>query len=293
MAGLRTILFGSASRFSLASFLELASRQQLAALVLPGPSATGVRRLMRGLAGRSVRPEVEQAARERGIPVLHWSPAAHDALAARLRQLAPDLMCISIFPRLLPPELIAIAPLGAINVHPSLLPRHRGPLPMFWTYHSGDAAAGVTVHHADARFDAGDVILREGVSLRRAYPAVDLDRDLAIMAARLLCAAVSQLAACTAVREPQDEKSATHAPLLRQGARMVPFEAWEVSQVHHFLAGLWPRYREPLVDPQGRALVYHGIAGFEHVEHGVAPGQVEPRGAGWRLFCRGGVVDLA
>jgi methionyl-tRNA formyltransferase len=292
MGRLRTVLFGSASRFTLASFLELASRQQLVALVLPERPVSAARRILRGLAGRNAHPEIERAARERGVPVLRFAPASQAALAARLRQLAPDLMCVSLFPHLLAQDIIAVAPLGAINLHPSLLPRHRGPLPLFWTYHAGDDRAGVSVHHVDARFDAGDVILRQVVALPRAYPAGELDRDLACAGAVLLGRAVQQLAAGSATREPQDERAATSAPLLRAGACMVHFEEWDVAQVHHFLAGLAPRYREPLRDARGRVIAYRGSTGFEQVRHGMPPGTTETLDAGWRLYCRGGMVNL-
>src|SRR5207248_6360037 len=139
------------------------------------PKRRGLRDSLLRAAGMRRIAQLERAARELGIPII-WSTGCNDAaVAERLCSAKPDLICVAIFPRLIPHEIIALAPLGAINLHPSLLPRHRGPLPLFWTYHADDRAAGVTIHHVSQVFDAGDIILQESFPLPRAYPVAKLD----------------------------------------------------------------------------------------------------------------------
>src|SRR5215213_94681 len=88
------------------------------------------------------------------------APPGMDILIARnkrsleplLRAVRPDLVICFGFPWLIPPEALAIPPLGAINLHPSLLPRHRGPIPTAWAVRAGDATFGVTWHRMDPAF---------------------------------------------------------------------------------------------------------------------------------------------
>ena len=106
-------------------------------------------------------------------------------------------------------------------MHPSLLPRHRGPLPLFWTYHADDRVTGVTIHHVNQSFDAGDVILQDSFPLPRGYPAAKLNEDVAHRGASLLRSAVEALAGGRAARVAQDERAATYAPRVRPGTSMV------------------------------------------------------------------------
>src|SRR5215470_9190579 len=289
---LRIALFGSASRFSQLAFEQLAQTQEIVALVLPQTAKPGLRSALRQIAGRTQASMLEGIASNLGTPVIAASVNLAGALCERLRDLRPDLICIAIFPRILTRDLTAIAPLGAINAHPSLLPRHRGPLPLFWTYHGDDRVAGVTVHHANERFDAGDVILQDRFDLPRAYPVAELDREVADRAGPLLCAAVEQLALGCAPRMPQDESAATYAPVPRPGTALVAFDEWDVERVWHFLAALCPRYREPLADEDGRKVRYDRVIGYRRTPSRLAPGTVERCAGGWTLHCRNGVLQL-
>lgn len=290
MARLRIAIFASSSNFGREALRQLAQGHDVVAAVRP--SGTGLRGTLRSLAGIGPRAPLEACARELGIPVLTASDMG-GGFRDRLRALRPDLICIALFPRRVPAEVRDLAPLGAINVHPSLLPRHRGPLPLFWTYHADDRVAGVTVHHATDCFDAGDIVLQESFALPRGHPVAVLDRDTALRAARLLREAADALARGNASRRSQDESAATYAPLVRPGVPMVPFTEWDVERVWHFLAGLCPPYQEPLRDERGRRVAYGGVTGYRRTDERLAPGSVEHRGGQLLLHCRGGIVELA
>src|SRR5947207_4803135 len=75
-----------------------------------------------------------------------------------------DLICIASFPRIVPPSILARAAHGGLNVHAALLPKHRGPDPLFWTFFDFDEVTGVTVHWIDAGVDSGDSVAQ------RAWP---------------------------------------------------------------------------------------------------------------------------
>jgi methionyl-tRNA formyltransferase len=289
---IRIALFGTASRFSLLSLQELAAHKVLTAVVLSQPKPPWWRASLLCIAGMRRVSQLERAAREQGIPVIFATNSNQPMVADRLRMLKPDVIGVAIYPRRIPQEIIDLAPLGAINVHPSLLPRHRGPLPLFWTYHADDRDAGVTVHHMNQVLDAGDIIMQERFPLPRGYPVEKLDEDVALRGALLLRSAAQALASGRAPRIVQDEDAATNAPRVQLGTSMVRFNEWDVERVWHFLAGLCHRFREPLVDKAGDPVLYQVVNGFERGAFGRA-GSVEITNSGWKLHCRGGMVLLS
>ncbi len=110
------------------------------------------------------------------------STTVKSALAAT----EPDLIVVGCFPLRIPGTLLTSAQIGAINIHPSMLPSHRGPDPLFWTFHAGDTDAGVSIHHLTAAFDDGSIISQESTSLPTNTALSDLDATLADMGAGLL-----------------------------------------------------------------------------------------------------------
>jgi methionyl-tRNA formyltransferase len=272
----------------------LAARHQVVALVRPAPASTAARRFLGRTARRlGLRPRdaIETWAREHRIPLVGARSGGDAALAARLRTLAPDLVCISTFRWLLSSEICAIPRLGAWNLHSSLLPRHRGPVPLFWVYYHDDRETGVTVHRASERADAGDVLMQSGFPLARGFGVESLNQENARRGAALLAEAADALAAGTARAVPQDENRATPAPLVRRGSPIVPFQEWGAERVWHFLAGLYPRFVEPLRTSDG-PLRYVGVLGYEVRSVTLAPGSVVPAAGEWHLQCRDGIVRL-
>jgi methionyl-tRNA formyltransferase len=281
--------FGMPSQFSAFALERLATRWNVVAMVLP--KSGGLRQtVLRGI-GWQPPSAIERLARKHGIPIAPWLAGDEDRASELLRRTRPDLVCVASFPKLVPSNVIADTPMGAINVHPSLLPRHRGPLPLFWTYHGDDRVAGVTVHHLTERFDAGDIVMQYSFPLPRGYPVKQLDDDVAAHGASLLEAAVEVLATGNAPRMVQDEQAATLAPRIQRGSPMVNFGEWDVERVWHFLAGLCPGFREPLRDRDGTPVIYNQVLGFERGPT-VTSGMVEAAEGGWRLGCRGGTVLL-
>jgi hypothetical protein len=107
-------------------------------------------------------------------------PAAH----ATLRAVRPDLIVTLHFDGILAPETIALARLGGINLHPSLLPRHRGPIPAFWSLLEG--GTGVSVHRLAPRIDAGEVLAQRPVTLPAGISALETARRLHLAGLPLL-----------------------------------------------------------------------------------------------------------
>ena len=281
--------FGTPSQFSALALERLAVRWKVTAVILP--ASGGLRRSLLQKIGWRQPSALERIAHERRIPMGRWLAGQDGPAVELLRRTKPDLVCVASFPKLIPPGLIDAAPLGGINLHPSLLPRHRGPLPLFWTYHGDDRSAGVTVHRLTEQYDAGDIVMQHGFPLPRGYPVKKLDYDVAVHGAALLDAAVEALTANQTLGVAQDEQAATLAPRIQRSAPMVDFAGWDVERVWHFLAGLCPGFREPLKDPDGVPVLYNSVVGFERAAT-LTAGTIQKMDAGWRLSCNGGTVLL-
>lgn len=270
----------------------LADAHEIAAVLRPahGPRWRRAARFLRRL-GVGGRDEVTAWAAAARVPQVPTRSGSDPRVVEALGRLAPDLLCIASFPWVLHEELLRIARLGVLNVHPSLLPRHRGADPLFWTYYHDDRQAGVSVHLATPQVDAGPVVIQEALPLPRGYPVRRLYLDAARHAAALCVEAVTRVTS-GAPLQPQDERAATRAPRVVPGTPMVDFAGWDVERVWHFLSGLYPRFREPLRDERGKRAEYRAVSGFERAAGGPAPGTLERCEGGWWLACRGGRVRL-
>ena len=128
--------------------------------------------------------------------------------------LAFDLLVSWFYPKKLGPEVLARGRIGTLGVHPSLLPRHRGPDPYFAALDAGDTVTGVTAHRLDVEYDTGAMLGREELGIDPSWDAWTLARKLDRPSLRVLRRVAAAFADDPAtVREmPQDEAQATHAP---------------------------------------------------------------------------------
>jgi methionyl-tRNA formyltransferase len=268
----RLALFGSGSPMSTLALATLAERYDVALVVVPGH--------------RHGRP-LADAARGRGIPVHVHAGVGADGMVSLLQRHRADLICVATYPRLLPAALLGGASLGAVGLHPSLLPRHRGPAPLFWTYHDGDADAGVSIFALDGGEDTGDVLAREAVPVERGRPGAELYDELARRGAALLARAVADVAAGRAERTPQDESRATREPSPAWPAGRVVLAEWDAERLWHFLRGVGSGF---VADHEGRRVLHGPVRGWSREQAG-PPGHAERVGSVLRLHCREGGVD--
>jgi methionyl-tRNA formyltransferase len=160
-----------------------------------------------GIGYRAMVPRV------RAIP--RWSRAdLHDPeIVAELAELAPTMLVSCFYPRRIPPEVLALAP--GINVHPSDLPRWRGPDPAWWAIQEGDTHTAVCVHDLAEGYDEGDVLYRERFEIGPRESGGALALRMEALAAEIQADVVARLVAGeTFEREPQGEGT-TWAPLVK------------------------------------------------------------------------------
>jgi methionyl-tRNA formyltransferase len=139
-------------------------------------------------------------------------------LAGMLRPLEPDLIFTTGFTWKFPPELLALPRLGSVNAHPSLLPRYRGPNPLYWHFINDETQGGLTMHRMDAEFDTGPILMQRSIEIAP-------DDDVDSLFPKLLAVGgpmipeMLQAVAAGVPGTPQPVEGASYAPLCTEADR--------------------------------------------------------------------------
>ena len=181
---MKTLFFGTSS-FAVPSLRATASHSDLAGVVTQPDRPAG--------RGQKLRPSpVKSCALELGVRV--YEPLKLREFAASIAGEAFDLFVLASYGRILPQELLALPRLGALNVHPSLLPKYRGATPIQAALLNGDAETGVSLMLMDAGLDTGDVVSSQRVAIAPDETYGELHDRLALTGAGLLARALEHAA---------------------------------------------------------------------------------------------------
>jgi len=161
-------------------------------------------------------PAVKKVALARDVPVLQPTTLRDTAVHAEIAATAPDLIVVVAYGKILPTQILEVPALGCINVHASLLPRHRGAAPIQWAILSGDQSTGITIMRMNPAMDEGDILLQRAVPIEPVDTTETLGGRLAHLGAAFLVEAVSGLKAGTITERPQDSSAATLAPRIQK-----------------------------------------------------------------------------
>jgi len=172
-------------------------------------------------------PPVKLFALERGIAV--YQPArikANEEVRAIFEAVAPDACVVAAYGKILPEWLLGIPRLGSINVHASLLPKYRGAAPINWAIANGERETGVTIMQMDAGMDTGSMLARRAIAIGDEETATELSARLAALGAEVLSETLPMIERARIEPEPQDEREATYAPILKREDGLVD---WRMS----------------------------------------------------------------
>ena len=200
--------------------------------------------------GRKPPPNpMRAAAGAAGIGILDPERVNEPAAVASLAALRPDLFVVCDYGQILSRDLLSVPPLGGINLHGSLLPRHRGAAPVQWAIREGDAVSGVSVIHMTPALDAGNVIVARSTPVGPRETAAELEPRLAELGAGAVIDAVERMQAAVAatgtvvgIGIPQDTGKATRAPRLSKQDGIVDWSlpAATIERLRRALEP-WPR----------------------------------------------------
>ena len=156
-------------------------------------------------------PPVKVTALSRGIPVYQPSSLRDGSFDETLAALAPDLIAVVAYGKILPPSVLSLPRYGCINVHASLLPKYRGAAPIQRAIMDGERETGVTTMYMAEGLDTGDMLLSEKIAISPDDNFETIHDRMAEMGGRLLLDTVRALREGRAVRIPQNEAEATYA----------------------------------------------------------------------------------
>lgn len=190
--------------------------------------------------GLTLRPTPVRAAGE-GLGLPSFQPEKLRLAPDRVLAEKADVLVVVAYGQILRENILACAPLGAINVHASLLPKYRGAAPIQWAIASGETRTGVTTMQLDRGMDTGPILLQEECAIEPGDTTATLEPRLAAMGAGLLVLTLEELAQGRLVPRVQDEAAATKAPLIRKSDGVVDFER-SAAQIANRLRGFspWP-----------------------------------------------------
>ncbi len=158
----------------------------------------------------------KQKAAGHGLPVITPGNINSEEALAQLSAWAPDVIVVVAYGQFLGRRLLRLPPHGCINIHLSLLPRHRGAAPVQWAIVSGDAVSGVTAIRMDAGMDSGDILGQSACPVLPDDIAATLYGRLTPLGAELLLRTLAEVAAGHVQSRPQDASQVTLAPKLRK-----------------------------------------------------------------------------
>ena len=161
-------------------------------------------------------PPVIEVARRLELPISQPKGFKGDAFGENLAGCGAEIAVVVAYGKLIPENLLGVPPRGFINLHPSLLPRHRGPSPIQWSLVCGDRSTGVTTMQLDEGMDTGPILLQERLPIEALDTAETLSPRLAELGAKLIVKTLDALEDGTVDPRPQPEDGSNVTPMLRR-----------------------------------------------------------------------------
>jgi methionyl-tRNA formyltransferase len=202
-----------------------------------------------------VFPPVKGLALERGIPVIQPTTFKSSEVVDKLAGFRPELIIVTAFGFVLPPEVLSLPRFACLNIHASLLPRHRGPSPIASAILCGDELTGVTIMLMDTGLDTGPILAQQKVAISCADTAGSLSSKLADVGARLLLQTLPGWLAGELKPQAQDGSQATYSKLITSGDAEIDWrlsapEVWRRVRAYNPWPGCYTWY-------QGKRLKIH------------------------------------
>ena len=207
---MKTLFFGT-SDFAVPSLRVLAERTECAGAVTQPDRPAG-----RG--HRLQSSPVKRVALDLGLPV--YQPLRLRSFAREMAGEGFDLFALASYGRILPGELLALPALGALNVHPSLLPKYRGATPIQSAILQGEAETGVSIMLMDAGLDTGEIVLQQRVAIERDETYGELHDRLAALGAQLLAQCITLAERGGLAAHPQSGEPVLTRPVAKDDLRI-------------------------------------------------------------------------
>jgi methionyl-tRNA formyltransferase len=178
-------------------------------------------------------PPPKRLAESIGVPVLQPIRVRRPEALNPIAELRPDLIVVAAYGQILPRSLLEMPTVACLNLHASLLPRHRGAAPIQSSILAGDTASGITVMYVAEGLDSGDILLQKSLQIRHRETGGSLHDRLAKLAPEAFESALEMLIRGEAPRIPQEEAQATYAGKLDRDSGRVHWteSCWQIDRL--------------------------------------------------------------
>jgi methionyl-tRNA formyltransferase len=193
----------------------------------------------KGRGRKMVYPPVKVEAAEFGYNVIQPVSVKTKEFYDQIAALNPDFLVVAAFGHILPEKILCLPKIGAVNIHPSLLPKHRGPAPVQWAVINQDTETGVTTMLMDKGTDTGKILMSERVMIFPEQTAENLHDHLAELGASILIKTLDGLETNSIEPKEQNHAQATYAPLLKKKDGRIDWNQ-TAEKIEAFIRGMTP-----------------------------------------------------
>lgn len=229
---------------------------------------------------------VKELALANGLPVYQPAKMRDGTALEIIKELAPDILAVVAYGRILPDDILAVPCYGAVNVHGSLLPKYRGAAPIQWAVLNGDKVTGVSTMYLASEMDTGDVIYTAETEIGEFETSGELFDRLKVMGAELLCRTLRDIESGTAPRTPQEHDKASYVKMLDKSLSPIDWNK-DARGVIKWIYGMQPW---PVATAELDGAVYKIFAAaYTDTHTDKAPGTIIATGKdGIEVACGGG-----
>ena len=245
----------------------------------------------KGRGNKMLMTPVKEYALEQGLTVYQPQKVKTPEFVQTLRELQPELIVVAAFGQFLSREILELPPHGCINVHASLLPKYRGAAPIQYAIIKGEKESGVTIMQMDIGMDTGAMLEKVVVPIAENTTMGELHDALREQGAALLLKVIDDIAAGTAVAEPQNDAEATYATLLDRSMEHIDWTK-SAQEVHNLIRGFNPAPSTFTKLPNGKSLKIWGSRMTEKKSEAAAGTVVEAGKHSFFVACGSGVLEI-
>lgn len=229
---------------------------------------------------------VKELALANGLPVYQPAKMRDGTALEIIKELAPDILTVVAYGRILPDDILAVPRYGAVNVHGSLLPKYRGAAPIQWAVLNGDKVTGVSTMYLASEMDTGDVIYTAETEIGEFETSGELFDRLKVMGAELLCRTLRDIDSGIAPRTPQEHDKASYVKMLDKSLSPIDWNK-DARGVIKWIYGMQPW---PVATAELDGTVYKIFAAaYTDTHTDKAPGTIIATGKdGIEVACGGG-----
>lgn len=245
----------------------------------------------KGRGNKMLMTPVKEYALEQGLTVYQPQKVKTPEFVQTLRELQPELIVVAAFGQFLSREILELPPHGCINVHASLLPKYRGAAPIQYAIIKGEKESGVTIMQMDIGMDTGAMLEKVVVPIAENTTMGELHDALREQGAALLLKVIDDIAAGTAVAEPQNDAEATYATLLDRSMEHIDWTK-SAQEVHNLIRGFNPAPSTFTKLPNGKSLKIWGSRLTDKKSEAAAGTVVEAGKHSFFIACGSGVLEI-